>query len=115
MGLLIEYYKTGSLDTWDAYAVAWVNSTEGNIDWINGFIEVYNDPMGIKGSYENIVQIKDFEMSKKMDVISANAQWFEDNAPLMDAHKKENVVGITYKTINVAAEAGTLLPVPQLG
>lgn len=115
LGLLIEYYKTGSLDIWDAYAVAWVNSTEGNIDWINGFIEVYNDPMGIKGSYENIVQIKDFEMSKKMDVISANAQWFEDNAPLMDAHKKENVVGITYKTINVAAEAGDASPSTPIG
>lgn len=115
LGLLIEYYKTGNLDTWDDYAIAWVNSTDGNIDWINGFIEVYNDPKGIKGSYENIVQIKDFEMSKQMAVLSENAQWFEDNAPLMDGHKKANVVGISYKTVNVAGEAGDASPSTPIG
>ena len=113
--LLIEYYKTGNLNTWDEYAIAWVNSTEGNIDWINGFVEVYNDPKGIKGSYENIVQIKDFEMSKQMAVLSENAQWFEDNAPLMDEHKKDNVVGISYKTVNVAGEAGDASPSTPIG
>ena len=75
LDLLIAYYKTGDLSTWDEYAVAWVNATEGNIDWINGFIEVYNDPKGYKGSYETIVQIKDFDMSKKMSVLSEQAQW----------------------------------------
>ena len=115
LGLLIDYYKTGDLYVWDDYAIAWVNTTEGNIDWINGFIEVYNDPKGYKGSYENIVQIKDFEMSKQMEVLSENAQWFEDNAPLMKAHKKNNVVGISYKTVNVAGEAGNASPSTPIG
>ncbi len=115
IGLLIEYYKTGSLDTWDDYAVAWVNSTEGNIDWINGFIEVYNDPKGYKGSYETIVQIKDFDMSKKMAVLSKEAQWFEDNSPLMPEHKKKEVKGVSYKTVIVAGEAGDASPSTPIG
>ena len=115
LGLLIEYYKTGSLDTWDDYAVAWVNSTEGNIDWINGFIEVYNDPKGYKGSYETIVQIKDFDMSKKMAVLSQEAQWFEDNSPLMPEHKKKEVKGVSYKTVIVAGEAGDASPSTPIG
>jgi len=113
--LLIAYYTTGDLNIWDDYAIAWVNATDGNIDWINGFVEVYNDPKGYKGSYENIVQLKDFEMSKQMAVLSENAQWFEDNAPLMDIHKKENVVGISYKTINVVGEAGDASPSTPIG
>jgi dipeptidyl-peptidase-3 len=113
--LLIEYYRTGSLETWDQYAISWVNSTEGNIDWINGFIEVYNDPQGYKGSYETIVQIKDFEMSRQMAVLSENAQWFEDNAPLMEEHKKDNVVGVSYKTVIVAGEAGDATPSTPIG
>lgn len=113
--LLIDYYRSGSLETWDQYAISWVNSTEGNIDWINGFIEVYNDPKGYKGSYETIVQIKDFEMSQQMAVLSENAQWFEDNAPLMDAHKKDNVVGVSYKTVIVAGEAGDATPSTPIG
>lgn len=115
LGLLIDYYKTGDLNTWDDYAVAWVNSTEGNIDWINGFIEVYNDPKGYKGSYENIVQIKDFDMSKKMAVLSKEAQWFEDNSPLMAEHKKKEVKGVSYKTVIVAGEAGDASPSTPIG
>ena len=115
LGLLIEYYKTGSLDTWDAYCIAWATSIEGNIDWINGFIEVYNDPKGYRGSYETVVQIKDFDMSRKMKVLSDNAQWFEDNAPLDPMHKKENVVGVSYKTVNVAGEAGDASPSTPIG
>ena len=115
LGLLIEYYQTGSLDTWDDYAVAWVNSTEGNIDWINGFIEVYNDPKGYKGSYETIVEIKDFDMSKKMAVLSQEAQWFEDNSPLMPEHKKKEVKGVSYKTVIVAGEAGDASPSTPIG
>jgi dipeptidyl-peptidase-3 len=115
LGLLIEYYQTGSLDTWDDYAVAWVNSTEGNIDWINGFIEVYNDPKGYKGSYETIVEIKDFDMSKKMAVLSNEAQWFEDNSPLMPEHKKKEVTGVSYKTVIVAGEAGDASPSTPIG
>ena len=115
LSLLIEYYKTGSLDVWDQYCIAWVTSTEGNIDWINGFIEVYNDPKGYRGSYETIVEIKDFDMSRKMAVLSENAQWFEDNSPLDPAHKKDTVVGVSYKTVNVAGEAGDSSPSTPIG
>jgi dipeptidyl-peptidase-3 len=113
--LLIQYYRTGSLDTWDDYAIAWVNSREGDVDWINGFVEVYNDPLGYKGSYETIVQLKDFEMSKQMAVLSENAQWFEDQSPLIEEHKKKNVVGVSYKTVNVAGEAGDASPSTPIG
>lgn len=115
LGLLIQYYKTGDLQTWDDYNVAWTAATEGNIDYINSFIEVYNDPLGYRGSYETIVQIKDFDMSQKMAVLSENAQWFEDNSPLMEDHKKKNVVGVTYKVVNVAGEAGDASPSTPIG
>ena len=115
LGLLIKYYKTGDLQTWDDYNVAWTGATEGNIDYINSFIEVYNDPLGYRGSYETVVQINDFDMSEKMSVISGNAQWFEDNSPLMDEHKKKNVVGVTYKVVNVAGEAGDASPSTPIG
>ena len=113
--LLIEYYRTGDLSVWDEYAISWVTSTEGNIDWINGFIEVYNDPVGYKASYESIIQIKDFEMSRQMAVLSENAQWFEDQSPLMEEHKKDSVVGVSYKTIIVAGEAGDASPSTPIG
>nr|WP_321222365.1 dihydrofolate reductase [uncultured Psychroserpens sp.] len=115
LGLLISYYKTGDLQTWDDYNVAWTAATDGNIDYINSFIEVYNDPAGYRGSYEGIVQIKDFDMSEKMSVLSENAQWFEDNSPLMDEHKKDSVVGVTYKVVNVAGEAGDASPSTPIG
>ena len=115
LGLLIEYYKTGDLQTWDDYNVAWTSATDGNIDYINSFIEVYNDPAGYRGSYETVVQIKDFEMSQKMAVLSENAQWFEDNSPLMQEHKKANVVGVTYKVVDVAGEAGDASPSTPIG
>jgi len=115
LGLLIEYYKTGDLQVWDDYNVAWTAATEGNIDYINSFIEVYNDPLGYRGSYETIVQIKDFDMSKKMAVLSENAQWFEDKSPLMDEHKKKNVVGVSYKVVAVAGEAGDASPSTPIG
>jgi len=115
LGLLIDYYKTGDLQTWDDYNVAWTNSTEGNVDYINSFIEVYNDPLGYRGSYESIVQINDFDMSQKMKVVSDNAQWFEDNSPIMEEHKKDSVVGITYKVVTVAGEAGDASPSTPIG
>ena len=113
--ILAEYYRTGDLKTWDDYCVAWTKATEGNIDYINGFIEVYNDPLGLRGSYENIVQINDFDMSRKMSVLSKNAQWFEDNTTLMEEHKKSKVVGVSYKTVNVAGEAGDASPSTPIG
>ena len=115
LGLLIKYYNTGDLQTWDDYNEAWTAATDGNIDYINSFIEVYNDPLGYRGSYETIVQVKDFDMSQKMAVLSENAQWFEDNSPLMDAHKKDSVVGVTYKVVNVAGEAGDASPSTPIG
>ncbi|MFI1770768.1 dipeptidyl-peptidase 3 family protein [Thalassobellus citreus] len=115
LGLLIDYYKTGDLQTWDDYNVAWTGATEGNIDYINSFIEVYNDPLGYRGSYETVVQINDFDMSQKMKVVSDNAQWFEDNSTLMEEHKKKNVVGVTYKVVNVAGEAGDSSPSTPIG
>ena len=113
--LLIKYYKTGDLKTWDDYNVAWVEATDGDVDYINGFIEVYNDPIGLRGSYENIVQINDFNMSRKMSVLSDNVQWFEDNSSIMEEHKKPNVVGVSYKTVNVAGEAGDASPSTPIG
>lgn len=115
LALLIDFYKTGSLKTWDDYNIAWLQATEGNIDYINGFVEVYNDPLGYRGSYEGIVQIKDFDMSAKMEVVSKNAQWFEDNSPLLPNHKKKNVVGISYKTVIVAGESGDSSPSTPIG
>ncbi|MCA0133717.1 dipeptidyl peptidase 3 [Winogradskyella alexanderae] len=115
LDLLIKYYMTGDLQTWDDYNVAWTKATEGNVDYINSFIEVYNDPIGYRGSYETIVQINDFDMSQKMAVLSENAQWFEDNSPLMEEHKKKNVVGVTYKVVTVAGEAGDASPSTPIG
>jgi len=113
--LLVEYYATGDLKIWDEYNIVWATSTDGDIDYINGFIEVYNDPKGYKGSYESVVQIKDFEMSKKMAALAENAQWFEDNSTLDPKHKKENVVGVSYKTVNVAGEGGDSSPSTPIG
>lgn len=115
LALLIQYYQTGDLKVWDQYNIVWATSTDGDIDYINGFIEVYNDPKGYKGSYESVVQIKDFEMSKKMAALADNAQWFEDNSTLDESHKKKNVVGVSYKTVNVAGEAGDSSPSTPIG
>ena len=114
-GLLIKYYETGNLKIWDDYNIEWVKTLNGDIDYINGFIEVYNDPMAYKASFESVVQIKDFEMSKKMDAISKHAQWFEDNSTISNDHKRKNVVGISYNTVNVASEAGATSPSSPIG
>jgi dipeptidyl-peptidase-3 len=115
LGLLIEYYETGDLAKWDDYNIAWVGTTEGDVDYINGFVEVYNDPMGYRGSYETIVQVKDFDASARMAVVADNVQWFEDNSPIMDEHKKESVVGVSYKIVTVAGEAGDATPSTPIG
>ena len=113
--LLIDYYQTGDLKIWDEYNIVWTGATEGDIDYINGFIEVYNDPLGYKGSFESIVQIKDFEASDRMKILSENAQWFEDNSPIMQEHKKDSVVGVSYKVVNVASETGDASPSTPIG
>ena len=113
--LLIEYYRTGSLEVWDDYNIAWVSATDGDIDYIHSFIEVYNDPKGFRGSFENIVQIKDFEASVRMQKVAQNAQWFEDNSTTDAAHKKDKVVGISYNVVNVAGESGDASPSTPVG
>jgi len=113
--ILIEYYKTGDLKKWAEYNIAWSQATEGDIDYINGFVEVYHDPVSRRGSYETIVQITDFEASKRMSTLSQNAQWFEDNSPLMENHKKKNVTGVTYKVVAAAGEAGDASPSTPIG
>lgn len=113
--LLIEYYRSGDLQTWDAYNIIWAGAIEGDIDYINGFVEVYNDPMGYRGSFENIVQINDFEASEQMSVVANDVQWFEDNSPIDPAHKKNNVVGVSYKVVSVAGESGDASPSTPIG
>ena len=112
---LIDYYETGDLEKWSLYNINWVQDTEGDVDYINGFIEVYNDPLGYTGSYETIVEIKDFEASARMQTLMENAQWFEDHMPFMEEHKKDEVVGITYNVVNVAGEAGDASPSTPIG
>lgn len=112
---LIEFYKTGDLKTWDEYNILWVKDTESRIDAINGFIEVYEDPLGYKGSYESVVSMRDMEATKRIDAISKEAQWFEDNSPIMDEHKKKDVVGISAKVITVVVESGDASPSTPIG
>ena len=112
--LLIEYYTTGDINKWDEYCVQWVQNPT-DIDWINGFVEVYGDAAGRKGAYESIVQIKDLEASKTTEVINEYVQWFEDNSSIMDEHKKENVIGVSYKVVTVAMESGDASPSSPIG
>lgn len=113
--LLAQYYRTGDLKTWDDFNVAWVNDTTSTVDFILGFVEVYNDPLGKRGSYEACIEVSDPEASKAMRVIQENAQWFEDNSPLMTEHKKPDVVGITYRFINTVGESGDAAPSTPVG
>ncbi len=112
---LIEYYKTGDLKKFDEYNILWVQDTSSVVDAINGFIEVYNDPLGYRGSYESVVSIKDFETSKRIAAIAKEAQYFEDNSPILPQHKKKNVTGISAKVITVIGEAGDASPSTPIG
>ncbi len=113
--LLSQYYQTGDLKIWDEYNKAWVQDTTGTIDFANGFIEVYNDAIGIKGSYEAVLSLKDLESTKRIKAIADEAQWFEDHSPLMPEHKKKEVKGISAKAITVIAEAGDAAPSTPIG
>lgn len=115
LSLLIDYYKTGDLKLFDEYNVVWVKDIDSMVDLVNGFIESYGDPLGYKASYESIVSIRDIEATKRVDAISKEAQWFEDNAPFMPQHKKEKVTGVTGKVINIVANAGDCHPATPLG
>ncbi len=113
--LLAKYLRGGDLKDFDAYSIAWVEDTESKIDGINGFIEVYLDAIGKKGSYESYVSIKDEEATKRIAAIAKEAQWFEDNSPLMPEHKKKEVKGIIAKAITVIVESGDLAPSTAIG
>lgn len=112
---LIAYYKTGDLNTWDEYNVAWVQDTKSDVDFVNGFIENYGDPMGMKATWESVVNFRDKEASKRTEIISANAQWFEDNSPTDTKFKKKEVKGVSAKVITVASLGGDCHPVSPLG
>lgn len=112
---LIQYYKTGDLKIWDEYNIAWVNDVTSPVDVVNGFIEVYGDPLGMKASYESVVSFKDMEATKRIKAIGDQAQWFEDNSTLLPQHKKKNVKGITAKVITVVVEAGDAAPTTPIG
>ncbi len=113
--LLVQYYKTGDLKTFDEYNIEWVKDIDSRMDVVNGFIEVYLDPIGKKGSFESVVSMKDMETTKRIKAIGDQAQWFEDNSPLMPEHKKKNVKGIIAKAITVIAEAGNAAPATPIG
>ena len=112
---LVEYYRTGDLRLWDKYNIQWVNDTLGTVDFVNGFVEDYNDPLGRKATYEGLVNFKDTEASRRAELISDNAQWFEDNSPVDSRFKKPQVKGVTAKVINVATLAGDCYPAAPIG
>lgn len=112
---LVKYFKSGDLDDFDRYSIAWVGSLEGMVDFICGFIETYGDPMGMKGTYEGIVQYKDLEATKRTNTISTNAQWFEDHSPVDPRFRKPTVKGITATVINTAMLAGDSYPSTPIG
>jgi dipeptidyl-peptidase-3 len=115
LSLLVEYYKTGDLKKFDEYSIAWVEDTESRLDVVNGFIEVYEDAIGKRASFESVVSLKDMEATKRIAAIAKEAQWFEDNSPLDPNHKKKNVKGITAKVITVIQEAGASNPSTPIG
>jgi len=112
---LIEFYKTGNLKTFDEYSILWVKDIISQIDIVNGFIEVYGDPLGKKGTFESVVSVRDEEATQRALLISRNAQWFEDHAPIQDEYKKSKVKGVTAKVINVVVESGDCSPTTPIG
>lgn len=112
---LIEYYTTGSLKTFDDYSIAWAEDTASQVDFINGFIESYGDPLGMTGSWESIVNFKNIPASRRTETLSANAQWFEDNSPVDPAFRKDEVKGVSAKVITAAILAGDAYPATPIG
>ena len=112
---LIKYYRSGSLEDFDDYCIAWVNDLDSRIDFVNGFTESYGDPLGMKASWESIVNFKDLEATKRTQLISDNAQWFETNSPVDNRFKKETVKGVSAKVITAAILAGDLYPSTAIG
>ena len=115
LDLLVAYYQTGDLRKWDQFNIEWVKDTIGTVDFINGFIEDYNDPLGRKASWEGYVNIKDAEASRRSDILSANAQWFEDHSPVDPRFRKEKGKGVSAKVINAVCLAGDSYPATPIG
>ena len=113
--LLIKYYSTGDLHVWDEYNIAWVEDSTSFIDFVNGFIETYTDPLGIKATWEAVVDFKDREATRRTNLISTNAQWFEDHSPVDPRFKKKECKGVSAKAIIVAALGGDCFPTPPIG
>ena len=112
---LIKYYRTGDLKYFDSYNILWVKDTESHVDFVNGFIESYGDPLGRKASWESVVNFRDVEACKRTEIISKYAQWFEDNAPINPAYRKEEVKGVSAKVITVAMLGGDCFPATAIG
>ena len=115
LGILVDYYRTGDLRKWDEFNIEWVKDTLGTVDFINGFIEDYNDPLGRKAAWEGYVNIKDFEASKRTETLSENAQWFEDHSPVDPRFRKAVVKGVSAKVINAVCLAGDSYPSTPIG
>ena len=112
---LIKFYQTGDLKDFDAYNIAWIKDVDSKVDATNGFIEVYGDALGMRGSYESVISIRDMEATKFIAAIGSQAQWFEDHSPIMPEHKKKNVKGISAKVITVCVESGDAAPYTPIG
>ncbi len=113
--LLAKYYRSGDLADFDAYNIEWVKDINSDVDVVNGFIEVYDDPLAYRGSFESVVSVKDHQATKVIAAIALQAQWFEDNSPLVESHKKKEVKGITGKAITVVVESGDASPSTPIG
>ena len=113
--LLVKYYRSGDLADFDAYNIAWVKDINSDVDVVNGFIEVYDDPLAYRGSFESVVSVKDHQATKVIAAIAEQAQWFEDNSPLIESHKKKEVKGITGKAMTVVIESGDASPSTPIG
>ena len=115
ISLLAKFYRSGELKDFDDYSIEWVKDINSDVDVVNGFIEVYDDPLAYRGSFESVVSVKDHQATKMIAAIASQAQWFEDNSPLIDAHKKKSVKGITGKAITVVVESGDASPSTPIG
>ena len=115
ISLLIDFYTTGDLKTFDDYSIAWVQDTLSHIDFLNGFIETYGDPLGIKASWEALVNFKDLEATRRTEIISAHAQWFEDRSPVDERFKKKEVKGVSAKVVTAAMLGGDCYPATPIG
>ena len=115
LGILVDYYRTGDLRKWDEFNIEWVKDTLGTVDFINGFIEDYNDPLGRKAAWEGYVNIKDFDASRRTETLSENAQWFEDHSPVDPRFRKAVVKGVSAKVINAVCLAGDSYPSTPIG